>query len=153
MTNLRARLVASIFATAYDNGASLPVDYSQLTEYDFGAGLNAATDIYVNPTTTIAASATTTFNFNSGLTDAFGTNVDYAMLKGILIINTGTVGITLGGTNPIVAAVTIQAGGCYFVSTPTAAGYEVSTGVSGTVTLTNVSGSVAASYRLVALGA
>lgn len=153
MTNLRARLVASFFASGYENGATLPVDYSQLTEYDFGAGLNAASDLYVNPTTSIAASATTTFNFNSGLGNAFGTEVDWNVIKGILIINTGTTGITLGGTSTIVAAVTIQAGGCYFVSTPTAAGYEVSTGVAGTVTLTNTSSSVAAAYRLVALGA
>lgn len=152
MTNLRARLLASFYAMGYTANARGPIDLSQTTEYEFGAGANAGQKLYLSASASISASATTTLNFNTGLQDAFGDDLALSALKAVCVINTGTVAITLGGTCPIVAAISIKAGGSYQVTTPTAAGYFASAGVAGTITLTNESGSTAAAYSIAALG-
>lgn len=152
MTNLRAQLVASFIAAGYSGNDRNPIDLSQVNEFEYGTGENAGDAMFQRVNQSIAASQTSTMDFDGVLEDAFGGTLDLATIKGVIIINTGTVNITLGGTCPAVKAVTLHPDGVYFVSTPAASGYAASAGVAGTITIQNTSGSTAASYSIAVIG-
>lgn len=152
MTNLRAQLVASFLATGYSANGRAPIDLSQSNEFEFGAGASAGQRLYKSENDSIAISTTETLTFDGTVLDAFGEQMDLGAIKGVLIINTGTVNITLGGTCPIMKAVTLHPDGVYFVNSPSAGGYAASSGVAGTITIQNTSASVAASYSIAVIG-
>ena len=152
MTNLRAQLIASFIAAGYSSNNRNPIDLSQVNEFEYGTGANASDVLFQRINQSVAASQTSTMDFDGVLTDAFGATIDLATIKGVLIVNTGTVNITLGGTSPAVKAVTLHPNGVYFVNTPAATGYAASAGVAGTITVQNTSGSTAASYSIAVVG-
>lgn len=104
----------------------------------------------------VATSTEDTLDFYGSLTDAFGNAISAKAVKWIYIENTGTVRITWGGNAaeiPYFAAVNdklgIEAGGCNLWIAPTAAGIAVTATTGDILSVTNTSGSVAATYRII----
>lgn len=156
--NLATRLVMAISAVGSDSyGVSTPtdrVDESKVYSWPTGTGADEANQCY-HAESTIATSATTTFDFaGGGLVNAFGESVAPARVKAIYIENTGTVAITVGGTNGIVGSgFTLRPGEAVLKAAPDATAYAVSGGSTDTVTLTNTSGATEASYSIIVIGA
>lgn len=153
MTNLRARIITDFQATAYQNDARLTVDKGQTAEFEFGeTGANRANKAF-EETRAITASATLSYIFDATPDDFTGTGIDLASIKAIRVQNTGTTGLTLGGTCNGVAAITIPAGGVYQVVSSGASGFTNTAGTaSGSITITNTSGSTAGAFSIAVLG-
>lgn len=121
-----------------------------------GTGLNQANRIYVQEST-IAASGTATFNVASGLTDVFGNAIALTRVCEVWVehlnesASTSTITVG-GGSNPLWAtlSVAIRKNGDFRFRDYSATGLAVTTNT--TVTLTNNSGSLIASYRIIIVG-
>lgn len=87
-----------------------------------------------------------TIDVTSGLTDFFGTALNFATVKQVWISNTSAASITFGGgSNPLFNAFTLTASGCINLTTNiTTSGSVKNIAVSGTGTL---------SYSIVIMGA
>lgn len=139
-------------STARDN-----LDYLFTKSLADGTAIDTANQSYQREST-LSASATLTLDFAGGTTvyDAFGDAVAFARIKALYVENSSAVGganITVGGNNGSAGAVTLAPGGVYFVMRPDATAWPIAGGTTDTVSITNASGSLTASYRLIIIGA
>lgn len=122
-----------------------------------GTGLNQANRFYVLEST-IAASGTATFNLTSGLTDVFGNSLALTRVCEVWIehlnesANTSTITIG-GGSNPLWAtlSVPLRKNGSFHVRDYSTTGLIAIT-TNTTITITNNSGTLVSSYRIVIVG-
>lgn len=159
--NLTSGTISAKFNCVGTNatGVSTPTDSMVLSlDSVFAQGTSTAqgNQLYSKRQTNLAASAADTLDFNaSTLTDGFGALLNFTRIKAVLIINTGTVAITVGGANtsvpPTASPITIGVGGMYLSCRPDSTGYAVGVGAD-TIIITNSSGSTAAAYDLAVLG-
>lgn len=156
--NLATRLVMAVSAVGSDSyGVSTPtdrVDEAKVYSWPTGTDADEANQCY-HAESTIAASATTTFDLTGGgLVNAFGEAIALTNVKAVYIENTGTVSITVGGTNGMVGSgFTLRPGEGVLKAAPDATAYAVAAGSTDTITLTNTSGATQASYSIIVIGA
>ena len=131
-----------------------PIEVAEQIQWSSGTGANQANASYESETT-IAPSATTTFDFaGGGLEDPFGAAIALTAIKLVYIENTGTEAIIVGGSNGMVAvSFVLRAGERVLKAAGDATAYPVAAGSSDTITLMNTSGATAAAYRIVVIGA
>lgn len=149
---LQARLSASV---AGDTGA-MPHSVDRQLVWSSGTGADEA-DVVFAKSGTLSASAALVLDFNPGSDDAFGTPATMARIKAIYVENTdATTSIAVTGTNAIPGSGFILRPGEAFlkaVGPADATGYVATAGSADTITITNQSGSAAANYRVVVVGA
>lgn len=108
---------------------------------------------------TIVASGTSILDMAGTLTNAFGATVTLARVKALVLVNTGTVAISvapsasLGMATMFTGDVYVRPGGFLVLAGFDATGYAVASGVTDRITITNLSGSVSATYKVVVIGA
>lgn len=106
---------------------------------------------------TLAASGSLTLDMaGGGLVDVFGAAFEPARVKGVYIKNTSTTAasLTIGGNNAAVGGgFTMLPGESFMRATGNATAWPVAGGSTDTITITNASGSLAAAYRVVIIGA
>lgn len=154
MTNLRARIIAGILVTGYENETRQAIDATRAIEYEYGEGANRSNFLF-EFTGAITTSATHTYTLDDAtqLFDAFGDGIDAAQVKAVVLINTGNTELTIGGSVDGVSASTVKAGAVYMVATPSIVGYAMVVDSAGyRLTVVNKSGSAAGSYSLVIIG-
>ena len=156
--NLQTRLFIQSETTATDGTTpSIAKDFTSVPimfAWENGTGANQANLVW-RASSTIAASGMVTLDLTSGLVDAFGDAVNFARVKAIVIYNTGTVEISPTGTFLGFGGgqFNVMAGGVYCLAAPGATAYPVANGMTDTIQIDNLSGSTAAAYTIIIIGA
>ena len=157
--NLSGRIHLSLELTA-TKADGLTTATDPLREYlsrtlSSGAGANAANGLY-HEEWSVAAEDTEQIDFTA-LTDRFGDALNFARLKYLYILNTGTVPLYLTSTLVLlgapVSAVPIRAGEFYIKGLQDATGYVVQNGISDTIIVENLDPATAGTFDIVAVGA
>ena len=137
-------------------------EISENVELTDGTGATQADQSYHVNDSALAAAAVDTHDFNGGgLTDGFGDTIALARTKVLWVKNTSSTAatITVAGTNGIVGSgFSLRKGQfallvCGAITAGDATGYPVAAGSSDTITVTNDSGSLAATYDMLVVGA
>jgi len=102
-------------ADTFDVSAVTATAALNLTE-SFTAGTGSGKIDLATTDIVTSGSATTSYDLDGGaLLDLFGTAVTYVKLKTVLVQNTGTGSLTVGGDALSAGVMTIPAGGIFFI--------------------------------------
>jgi hypothetical protein len=147
--------------SALDLGTGkFPFALSKVLDLASGTGASQADRLFTD-TRTLAASATEDLDLAAALTDAFGSSLTFAKLKGLIITadagNTNDVQLTRPATNgvPIFLAAGdgfgIKPGGAFALFWP-GTGVTVTAATGDLLTLTNSAGGTGVTYSIVIIG-
>lgn len=151
-TTLTFGCMATLTSSTDIDTPSDPYNHSWIFNWLDGTAINQANRSYHNESPLTPAEVETLNLTNGSLEDAFGSAFQPARIKALAIRNTGTVNITVGGTNGIVGSgFTLRPGEVVMKAAPDATAYATSG--ANTLTLTNASAETSAAYELVIIGA
>lgn len=131
-------------------------------EFADGGGVDQASKLF-HDERTLAASATESLDLAGGLTDAFGTALTFAGIKGLIIRaaagNTNDVLVGGAASNAFINwvgdatdVIAIKPGGLLVLLAPTAAGYAVTTSTGDLLKVANSGGTTGVTYEIIILG-
>jgi hypothetical protein len=155
--------VSSSHIKALDLGdATFPISASQVVNLTNGTGAGQA-DLVFTDTRTLSASGTENLDLAGSLTDAYGTTMTFARIKGLIVFaasgNTNDVQITRPASNgvPIFLAagdgLPVRPGGIFAWACSDATGIAVTAGTGDLLTVTNSAGTTGVTYTVVIFGA
>lgn len=125
-------------------------------------GDDAADSLYHSSARALGTSASETFDFAGGVQDKFGNALTMATVKCLFIKNTSTVAtLEVGGnvnawegwTGTAGSTITVGPGGCILLYDPSANAMEVTAATADILEVTNNSGTDAATYDILVVGA
>ena len=141
--------------------ARMPVEFHATANLTDGTGANQAKKIFAD-TRTLSASATESLDLYGGLTDQFGTTLNFAKIKAVLIsadaANTNSVQVTRPASNglPLFMAasdgIALTPGAFFCACFPDANGVAVTASTGDLLTLTNSAGSTSVTYSIIVIG-
>ena len=141
--------------------ATMPVEFDAASVFTDGTGANQAKKIW-HDTRTLSASATESLDLYGGLTDAFGTTLNFAKIKAVVITaasgNTNSVQVTRPASNgvPLFMAasdgIALTPGASFAAVFPDANGIAVTASTGDLLTLTNSAGSTSVTYTIIVIG-
>ncbi len=143
------------------SGGPTHVDTSPVTVADQmtwldGTAADQAGVVYHRVTALTAGMGSTIDMAGGGIVDVFGNAFGPARVKAVYIKNTSTTAATLtiaGNNASICGGFTMLPGESFMRATGNATAWPVAAGTTDTITITNASGTLAAAYRLVIIGA
>jgi hypothetical protein len=166
-TNLWAALTSSVqFAVSSNHTTAIglstvkdDVGYSINKSFSNGSGTTQVADLVYHASRTLASSTAEDLDFYGTLTDAFGTTLNYARIKTIVIENTSTSeSLTVGGDDnsipffdPATATVTIPPSGILCLVGPLG-GFAVTADTGDILQVTNSAGG-STIYKIHVVGA
>lgn len=128
-----------------------------------GTGANQA-DLLWHDQRTLTASSTEDLDLRGTLTNAFGSTVSNARVKGIIIkaSSSNTNNVLVGGasSNQFVNwvsdatdVVVVRPGGCFMLMAPDSTGYAVTAGTGDLLKIANSAGTTSVVYDIIVIGA
>lgn len=167
MTTLKTKIafeLACKFVSAIDlQTASAPGGIKRTYSLTDGAGLGAANRVWTDRRT-LAASATENLDLAGVLTDAFGTAITFARIKGIVVAassaNTNNVVVGGAASNGFINwvgdtsdTIIVRPGGLFVLIAPDATGYAVTAATGDILKVANSSSGSSVSYDVALIGA
>lgn len=161
-------IIRAGFATAYSPSTVVPTTRALIdkqspadTELSSGTGSGAVDLMYIDQRT-LGASANETIDISGGITDPFGTTLNFVTVKGIFIkASTGNTNNVLfkpaasnsflGPFNAAADQVSIPPGGCFLVTAP-ATGWAVTAGSGDDIYLANSGAGSSVTYDIHIIG-
>lgn len=138
--------------------ASMPVNFNAASVFTDGTGANQAKKIFTD-TRTLSASATENLDLYGSLVDQFGTTINAAKLKAIVVTaasgNTNSVQVTRPASNgvPLFMAasdgIALTPGASFCAVFPDANGIAVTASTGDLLTFTNSAGSTSVTYTVI----
>lgn len=141
--------------------ASVPLSLTETIRLSSGTGANQADKIF-HDQRTLAASASEDLDLAGALTDALGSTITMAKLKGLIVVaasgNTNSVNVSRPASNgvPLFAAagdlISVLPGGIFAWVAPGASGVAVTAGTGDLITVANSSSGSSVTYDVVIIG-
>lgn len=128
-----------------------------------GTGLDQANIVWHVGARTLAANTEETWDLRGGVTDRFGTTLNFVKVKLICIKNNSATDVDLafggtfsnpfeGWTNDAGSSVLIKKGGCFFLFDPSAAGMGTTSGTADKININNTNIDDNATYDIIVIG-
>lgn len=138
------------------------INYLQTINFENGTAANQANMIWMDQRT-ISASGTDDLDLYGGLTNAFGTTINFTSIKGIIIsaASGNTNDVVVGGdgsaafVNWVGAAndvINVKPGGIFALMNPNANGYGVTATTADILQVANSSSGTSVTYDIILLG-
>lgn len=162
VSDLTVKAVCTLSRTLDLGTVSAPLSLLERIRLASGTGADQA-DLLFHDTRTLAASATEDLDLAGSLTDALGTSLTFARIKGLIVAaaagNTNNVNVTRPASNgvPLFLAasdgIPVRPGGVFAWFAPDATAVAVTGGTGDLLTFTNSAGSTSVTYDVVIIGA
>jgi len=162
VSDLTVKAACTLSRTLDLGAVSAPLSLTERIRLASGTGADQA-DLLFHDTRTLAASATEDLDLAGSLTDALGTSLTFARIKGLIVAaaagNTNNVNVTRPASNgvPLFLAasdgIPVRPGGVFAWFAPDATAVAVTGGTGDLLTFTNSAGSTSVTYDVVIVGA
>lgn len=155
--------LTGIFAGTNDlSTVQQAINYNKSYNITNGTGASQANMIWMDQRT-IAASGTDDLDLAGGLTNSFGTTINFTVLKGIIVYasSANTNNVVIGGdaTAPMINwvgagndTVVVKPGGLFALIDPGATGYEITATTADILQIANSSSGTSVTYDIILLG-